>query len=126
MADNNYKSAINNAIEEALAQAGEILVDHAAALAPVKTGRLRGSITWKTRNEGSHAEAPAGNEDEVSVPYDDWTLHVGSNVDYAEHQEYGTKRTNKQPFLRPALANNKVAIRRDFSDWVERGLKRGR
>jgi HK97 gp10 family phage protein len=52
----------------------------------VRTGRLRGSITWRPGhdNEG---------------PYVD----VGSAVLYAPYVEFGTSRMPAYPFLRPAL-----------------------
>ena len=52
----------------------------------VRTGRLRGSITWRL---GSDAESQ----------YAD----VGSNVEYAVYVEMGTQYMSARPFLRPAL-----------------------
>ena len=52
----------------------------------VRTGRLRGSITWRV------GEDTAG-------PYAD----VGSNVHYAVFVELGTSVAPAYPFLRPAL-----------------------
>jgi phage gpG-like protein len=52
----------------------------------VRTGRLRGSITW----------SPGADE---RGPYVD----VGSNVLYAPYVELGTSRAPAYPFLRPAL-----------------------
>lgn len=52
-------------------------------LAPVDLGQLRNSI-------------------DLSKDENDLTLRVGSNVEYAVYQEYGTKRTAAQPFMRPA------------------------
>ena len=53
----------------------------------VRTGRLRGSITWRI---GSDAESLFAD--------------VGSNVEYAVYVEMGTSRMAARPFLRPALA----------------------
>lgn len=53
----------------------------------VRTGRLRGSITWRL------------NEDAESVYVD-----VGSAVEYAVYLEKGTSRMAARPFLTPALA----------------------
>lgn len=52
----------------------------------VRTGRLRGSITWRL------------GEDPVS-PYAD----VGTAVHYAPFVELGTSRAPAYPYLRPAL-----------------------
>jgi phage gpG-like protein len=52
----------------------------------VRTGRLRGSITWRLGFD-------------VAGPYAD----VGSAVLYAPYVELGTSRMEARPFLRPAL-----------------------
>lgn len=54
--------------------------------APVDTGRLRSSITWRL---GRDSQGLLG--------------IVGTNVTYAPYVEFGTSRTGAQPFLRPAL-----------------------
>lgn len=53
----------------------------------VRTGRLRGSITWRL------------GVDELGVYAD-----IGSNVEYAIYVESGTSRMAARPFLLPALA----------------------
>lgn len=52
----------------------------------VRTGRLRGSITWRLGED-------------VLGPYAD----IGTNVFYAPFVELGTSRAPAYPFLRPAL-----------------------
>jgi hypothetical protein len=52
----------------------------------VRTGRLRGSITWRLGQDGLS-------------PYVD----VGSAVVYAAYVELGTRRMAARPYLRPAL-----------------------
>lgn len=58
----------------------------AKVLCPVDTGRLRSSIIATMQRE------PKG-----IVGY------VGTDVTYAEYQEFGTRFMAAQPFLRPAL-----------------------
>lgn len=53
----------------------------------VRTGRLRGSITWRL------------GRDVVGLFAD-----VGTAVEYAPYVELGTSRMSARPFLRPALA----------------------
>ena len=55
-------------------------------LCPVDTGRLRASIAHKVS----------------SAPIPDWGS-VGTNVLYARHVEFGTKKMKAQPYLRPGL-----------------------
>jgi HK97 gp10 family phage protein len=52
----------------------------------VRTGRLRGSITWRIG-------------DDFAGPYAD----IGSSVLYAPFVEFGTVNMQARPFLRPAL-----------------------
>lgn len=52
----------------------------------VRTGRLRGSITWRAGEDGTS-------------PYVD----VGSAVEYAPYVEFGTSRMSARPYLAPAL-----------------------
>jgi HK97 gp10 family phage protein len=68
-----------------LARRAERVRSRAAALAPVDTGRLRSSITWRIVFRGGVAAV-------VSAP-----------VHYAIYQELGTRYMRAQPFLVPAL-----------------------
>lgn len=122
----NYPSAMDGAVQKALVKAGVIVERQASALAPVDLGRLRGSITYATAKERSNVDAPASLTDGVSAPTDKWTVHIGTNVDYAPHVEYGTRRMSAQPFLRPALMAHKSDITRDFAGWVREFLQRGK
>lgn len=65
-----------------------IQVDLAAKrFAPVDTGRLRSSLTWR-------------------IGFDALGLfaQIGSDVSYAAYQELGTRYMAAHPYLRPALA----------------------
>lgn len=69
---------------KALLVAALPVVNRAKELSPIETGTLRRSI---------QAEEGPG-EREVSI---------GTNVEYAVYQEFGTSRMPAHPFLRPAL-----------------------
>lgn len=73
-----------NPARKALLAASLPVVNRAKELAPIRTGTLRRSI---------QAEEGPG-EREVTI---------GTNVEYAIYQEYGTSRMPAHPFLRPAL-----------------------
>lgn len=75
----------------------------AAHLCPVDTGRLRASITRSTENGGL-------------------TGKIGTNVEYAPYIEFGTSRSAAQPFLRPAIDDNKDAFDRIFRANMKRAL----
>jgi HK97 gp10 family phage protein len=103
-----------------LTAVGAFLQGDAMVRCPVKTGRLKGSITWATTKSESRVRGPAKSGDGVSKPGDKYTCHIGSNVEYAQHVEYGTRRpTPAQPYLRPALDENKKEVRQIFQDYIK-------
>ena len=82
---------------------GLVVEGQAKELAPVLTGRLAGSITTQAISKGTAAVAPAGASDVIGKPTDDMEVFVGTAVEYGPHIEFGTIRSDAQPFLRPAL-----------------------
>lgn len=84
---------------------GLIVQGEAKLLAPVDQGRLRASIT--TASGAGQQTKPSGKgavgTDLINKPDNQFETFVGTPVDYAPYQEYGTVKTNAQPFLRPAL-----------------------
>ena len=75
-----FAAGIKSKTPAAVAQGGK---------APVDTGALRASITSK----------PAG-----------MRCDIGTNVEYAIYQEFGTYKMAAHPFLVPALKGNEQAI----------------
>lgn len=93
----NVEQAVSVALE-----ASALVVEGAAKnLAPVDTGNLRNSITHEVeKNEA----------------------RVGTNVDYAPFIELGTVKMAAQPYLNPALDNNKNNIRKIFADAISKAV----
>lgn len=79
--------AKNDAIARALEAIGIQAEGDVAELAPVDTGRLRDSINHEV------------DESEEAV-------YIGTNVEYAAYQEYGTSRMKAHPYLKPGIMNN--------------------
>jgi len=95
--------AQNEAKQEAL-YGGSVLVQGDATLrAAVDTGNLRASIDFEV-----------GSDD----------ADIFDTADYAVHVEYGTSKMAAQPFLRPALHENKDNIIKIFSDTYKKYLRR--
>jgi hypothetical protein len=69
-------------------------------LAAVKTGRLKGSVTFATESTPAKPRAPAKEDDGVKHDGQNRTVIVGTNVDYGVWVEYGTERTAAQSFMR--------------------------
>jgi len=85
------------------------VVAQAKALAPRDKGQLANSIMYKLSdgsedgfNDGS-GEDPASENNKINETPKKGTALIGSGVNYAIHQEFGTKRMAPQPFMRPAI-----------------------
>ena len=77
----------DNAIDRALEKIGLVAERYAKEYAPVDTGRLRNSISHE-------------------VASDEGAVYIGTNVEYAPYQEFGTRYQSGTPFLRPAVENH--------------------
>jgi HK97 gp10 family phage protein len=90
-----------NVMNKSVYEIGVVIQGQAIALTPVDTGRLRNSIVTRTlTKDNGKAERK---EDEISKPTKENVARVGTNVEYAEYIEYGTRYQTAQPYLRPAF-----------------------
>lgn len=119
----DWQQIMETAVSEAFPTIGMTIEGQAVELAPYLTGRLRGSITYATQKQRSRPRSPANQDESVSTPGNIWTLHVGSNVNYAEYVEYGTKHIAAQPYLRPALDWGRKPAQRIFAAAIEKAVK---
>lgn len=87
----------------------------------VDTGRLMGSITYRTSTGGDEPRTPVrpnpdvGPEDGLKGSAPRGTAYIGTNVEYAQHVEFGTKRMRPRPFMRVGCENAVPLIRRIFT-----------
>ena len=88
---------VDAGVEKALQKICAKTVAQAKQLAPVAEkfgGTLKGSLTYSTsEKKGKLESTPKKGE-----------AFVGTNVEYAVYQEFGTRHIPPQPFLRPAVA----------------------
>lgn len=89
------RQAVLKKAEAGLVDAAPMLITSARRIVPVDTGRLQRSI-------------------EAAYSLDGLTLFIGSRVPYAGYVEIGTPKMSAQPYLRPALMENKGNLRRLF------------
>lgn len=86
-----------------LVKIGLVAERYAKKIAPVQTGRLRGSITHT---------------------HDDESAYIGTNVEYAPYVELGTSRRTAKPYLKPAVQNNKDVFKKiideEFADLARK------
>ncbi len=83
---------------------GLIVEGQAKLLSAVDTGRLAASITVQATDQGTMPKGRGADlADVIAKPTDLMMVHVGTPVEYGPYQEFGTVRSEAQPFLRPAL-----------------------
>lgn len=93
---------------EALGPGMATLETDAKIFAPVDTGRLQSSI-------GSQVIKGSGSE---------IIGKVGSAVEYASYQEFGTRYQSGKPYLRPSLEKNRDKVVKQFEQGIKKVLKR--
>jgi HK97 gp10 family phage protein len=95
-------SRVDKALSNVVKKAAFGIEARAKQLAPVDTGLLRNSI--QTKIEGPLKAT------------------VGTNVEYAEYQEFGTRHQKGKPFLTPAADEEKGDFQKSVRD-IERSLR---
>ncbi len=126
--------AIEKATERALRKIGIVISGRAMVLVPVDSGRLRGSITYAVTDKQSDIQTPAEQKDKIKRPTSKRELFIGSNVEYAQHVEYGTRSGSgfglggtrgmvAQPYLRPALDENRKNARKIYRAEISKAFK---
>ena len=79
------EAALREQVEAWLTAIGEDAAGTAADVAPVDTGRLKNSINWATQTKYGQGDTP------LEMP-EEFTVYIGTNVEYAIYQELGTSR----------------------------------
>lgn len=130
--------AAAKAVEVALEAAIIDMHNQAVELAPVKSGNLKGSLTWTIGGKVGGLNSPGGKqpkgtpkqataEDGVQATNETDTAYLGTNVEYAPYMEYGTKDVDAQPFLRPAFDARKKyteeIMRKHFKKAMEEATR---
>lgn len=90
---NKFSTNLDSDLLIALDACGALVETQASLLSPVDTGLLRKSITHRVLKTASGG-----------------TAEVGTNVEYAPYQEFGTVKMAPQPFLTPALNEEKPRV----------------
>lgn len=129
MYDKQAIRAIDGTLEEGILKTAIEVTSEAKKLAPVAKiygGNLKGSIQWVTDKGQSGGDSSSTALTER--PPKNGAI-VGTPVEYAVYQEFGTRKMNAQPFLRPAMdlvsgEPLKQAMYKAFFDTVPRELKK--
>lgn len=117
MADDNVKivkygdpaEMVSKASARGILETAVAIAAQAKQLAPVNKrigfgGQLRNSIGYKTEKaEGGYNDSPGDRASQrIGSRPKTGEAFVGTSVEYAAEQEFGTKRFPAQPYLRPA------------------------
>lgn len=94
-----WPNKLDDVNRQFLPSAGIVVEGDAKRRVPVMTGELRTSINTQVGSD---------------------QVIVGTNVNYATHVEYGTVKAKAQPFLRPALDNNRKKLVKLWKDIFRR------
>lgn len=115
--------------ERGLAESAIFVTANAKTLAPVDKGQLKNSVMYKLDNgqTGGFNDGdgkPADIQLQSKVEKD--SAIVGSHLDHAFYQEFGTRKMSAQPFLRPAgkLLNIDIA-KKACQEEMAKALKKG-
>lgn len=123
-----YEKALDLVAEKVLTMWGMQAESAAKRLCPVDTGLLRNSITYAVAGEGVANPTYRSNTGDKSGSYQGEAqadnggarhVYIGSNVEYAPYQELGTAKMTAQPYLRPAIEQNRAY----FEQILESELK---
>ncbi len=118
--DSKLKKEVIFTTEQKMVKAGFMIEKDAKHFVKVDTGRLRSSISVNWTGSGmaegkieNKAKPGDGIKQPTSKPKE-FTVVVGTNVNYAIAQEYGTSKQSGHAYLRPALAKNLSKIKALF------------
>lgn len=84
---------INDLLKSKMILVTDFVQGEAKRRCPVDTGNLWNSITKEIKEESGEVVG-----------------RIGTNVEYAEFQEFGTSKMSATPFLRPSIVENKNQI----------------
>lgn len=92
---NGIEARLENAQKRGLILGGMLVAQRATQKSPIDTGRLKRSITHSMpKQEGKLA----------------FRMDIGTNVEYAPYQEFGTRFMVPNSYLRPALKESRKEV----------------
>jgi hypothetical protein len=115
----NWKG-IKPDIENALWAAALVVEGQAKELCPIKTGRLKGSLTAMTSKQQTNMQNPAEPPDKMTGIAEENTAYVGTNVKYAMFVEDGTSRQKPQSYLLRGAEVAKEAAMTAFENQLKK------
>lgn len=122
------KEAAAQAVEAALEAVGVQAAGYVSPLAPADTGLLRNSITWAL-DGGSPAISEYASDDGTkkgtysgTMPKDgknERSVYIGTNVEYAAYQEFGTSRIDAKHYIQRGVQNHKSEYNEIIKEYLQ-------
>lgn len=100
--------ALRDGANDAMFEAGEILLESARRRVPVVTGNLKNSGYVSTKNKSSYVKRRGWKRERK--PLEDGSVVIAFSAPHSHLVEFGTKRMAAKPYLRPALDELKDKI----------------
>lgn len=101
-----FSALLEKEIDKAITESALSMAGIIKARTPVRTGRLRASITAASHLLDSSVKSGEGD--------------VGTNVEYAPYVEYGTKKQKPQPYMRKGAEEALPTVNRIFKNRLSR------
>lgn len=92
---NGIEAKLENAQKRGLILSGILVAQRATGKSPVDTGRLKRSITHSMPKQQGRMS---------------YRVDIGTNVEYAPYQEFGTRFMEPHSYLRPALKESRKDV----------------
>jgi HK97 gp10 family phage protein len=119
-------SALEKAKRNGLKAIGITAEAHAKKNTPVDTGRLRNSITFAVSGESANISSYSGDNGEEGGSYSgaapndkDKSVYIGTNVEYAQFVELGSRGRQGVHFLQKAATEHKGEYKKLLEDAMK-------
>ena len=120
------KPVVEKFITAALVSGALLIANKAKEMAPIKTGSLRRSIHVGGNIDETPDYDPSGDLQKYNAKYGDLGAPgslraiVGTNLEYAPYQEYGTSRgVPAHPYMKPAMDTQRDKVLEAIGDTFE-------
>lgn len=116
------RTVSNDGATAAVIAGGLVFINEAKTLAPVRTGTLRRSLHVGGARNKTPEFTPTPDTPELPAPSKNLRgilfAKIGTNLNYAQFNEFGTSRMPARPFMRPALDNKRGEALDEIQDTL--------
>lgn len=114
--------ALRDGANDAMFEAGEILLESAKERVPVATGNLKNSGYVSTKTKSSYIKRRGWKRERK--PLEDGGVVIAFSAPHSHLVEFGTKKMAAKPYLRPALDELKGKIGKSITVSLSKSVAR--